>query len=105
MSSRVDRVAGAGPKGSPSSLGLATVASFRLASLNSTQPPGRQEVAERSQSELTSNLLIPKEQRPMASIFSAGNEPNFRKAAGARAASAFDTPRSFDLNTTIAQIL
>src|SRR5450759_3152855 len=77
-SSRVDRVAGAGPKGSPSSLGLATVASFRLASLDCTppQPPSRQEVAERSQSELTSNLLIPKEQRPMASIFSAGSEPN-----------------------------
>src|SRR5450759_4317492 len=70
-SSRVDRVAGAGPKGSPSSLGLATVASFRLAPLDCTppQPPSRQEVAERSQSELTSNLLIPKEQRPICLLY------------------------------------
>jgi hypothetical protein len=41
----------------------------------------------------------------MDSIFSAGNEPNFRRAAGARAAGAFDTSRPFDLNMTIAQIL
>ena len=41
----------------------------------------------------------------MASIFSAGNEPNFRRAAGARAARVFDTSRPFDLNMTIAQIL